>query len=201
MIDKIGTCTGLALLAMALAGCGTLRRDEAGALQGTKEIAALIKSAGDNAALFQGQRDAIAKASQRQRDALDAAASRQELELAELTAAWHIAGDNRRKTMFEAVRSEADTLAGLRAKRSETARQQAETLDKIRSEVRFNAAKISEAAVNLIQLAEPPTDAAERAFLLDFLKAVNADVKKDQEAEIAAQAKQALTNPKEADHD
>lgn len=188
---------GLLFALAALTGCAAMQRDEATTRQHTLETGLLIKSVGANAEVFQRQRDAIAVASQRQRNALDRQVGRQELALAEMVGAWHIAGDVRRKTMFDAVRGEADKLAEMQQRRSEQARQQAADLATARSQVTFNQSKISEAAAGMMRLGEPVTAAAERAFLLEFARAVNADILKDQEAEIAAQTNHALTNPKE----
>ncbi len=181
----------------ALSGCAAMQRDELAARQHSVEIGLLIKSVGANAEAFQRQRDAIAVASQRQRNALDRQVGRQELALAEMLGAWHIAGDVRRKSMFDAVRAEADKLAELQERRSDQARQQAADLATVRSQVTFNQSKIGEAAAGMLRLGEPVTAAAERTFLLEFARAVNADILKDQEAEIAAQTNHALTNPKE----
>lgn len=181
----------------ALSGCAAMQRDEAATRQHSVDIGLLIKSVGANAEAFQRQRDAIAVASQRQRNALDRQVGRQELALAEMLGAWRIAGDVRRKTMFDAVRAEADKLAELQQKRSDQARQQAADLATMRSEVAFNQSKIGEAAAAMLRLGEPVTPLAERTFLLEFARAVNADILKDQQAEIAAQTNHALTNPKE----
>lgn len=189
--------TGFLLALVALSGCADMRRDEQASRQHAREIGLLIKSAGVNAGTFQRQRDAIATASQRQRNALDRQVGRQELALAEIVAAWNIAGDVRRKNMFDAVRAEADKLADLREKRAGLTRQQAADLARARSQVGFNQAKINGAATDMIRLGEPVAAADERKFLLAFAKAVNADIIKDQEAEISAQTTQALTNPKE----
>lgn len=176
------------VLALSLAGCGSMQRDMETARENTREIGLLVQSISQSAATFQKQRDAIAVASKIQRDNLESLAMRHEADAYRAAAAWNVAGQKDRQHAYDSVRDESGKLlARIEEKRARELAQEQEQSD-TRSAVLFQGAKLNEAAVALIELAEPESRKEHAKFYFSYLKDVRDSIKKDSEAEAEAQA-------------
>lgn len=181
---------------LAVSGCASTQGDMQAARENTREIALLIQSINQSTANFQQQRDAIAVSSKVQRDSLESLAMRYEADAYRAAAAWNVAGQKERKHTFEAVREESgELLSRIEDKRARELAQEKE-LRETRSAVLVQGAKLNEAAVALIELAEPESRKENARFYFNYLKDVRESIKNDSEAEAAAQAT-AATKAKE----
>lgn len=175
-------------MGLALAGCGTMQQDMETARENTRDIGLLVQSISQSAATFQKQRDAIAVSSKVHRDNLESLAMRHEADAYRAAAAWNVAGQKERQHAFESVREESGKLlARIEEKRARELTQEQELRD-TRSAVLYQGAKLNEAAVALIELAEPESRKEHAKFYFSYLKDVRDSIKKDSEAEAAAQA-------------
>ncbi|XLZ71297.1 hypothetical protein ABT364_04845 [Massilia sp. SR12] len=175
-------------MALPLVACGTLQHDMETARENTRDIGLLVQSISQSAAAFQKQRDAIAVSSKVHRDNLESFAMRYEADAYRAAAAWNVAGQKERQHSFESVRGEADKLlARIEQKRARELAQEQELRD-TRSAVLYQGTKLNEAAVALLELAEPESRKEHAKFYFSYLKDVREAIKKDSEAEAAAQA-------------
>lgn len=175
-------------MALVLTGCGAMRQDMETARENTREIGLLVQSISQSAATFQKQRDAIAVSSKVHRDNLESLAMRYEADAYRAAAAWNVAGQKERQHSFESVREESGKLlARIEEKRARELAQAQEQRD-TRSAVLYQGTKLNEAAVALIELAEPESRKEHAKFYFSYLKDVRESIKKDSEAEAAAQA-------------
>jgi len=180
--------SALAGMALALSACSALQPQMEEARANTKEIGLLIQSVSQSAATFQKQRDAIAASSKAQRDQLESLAMRYEAEAYRASAAWNVAGQKERLQSYDAVREESGKLlARIEEKRARELAQEQELRD-TRSAVLYQGAKLNEAAVTLLELAEPASRKEHAKFYFSYLKDVRTAIKNDSEAEAAAQA-------------
>lgn len=175
-------------MALVLTGCGSMRQDMETARENTREIGLLVQSISQSAATFQKQRDAIAVSSKVHRDNLESLAMRYEADAYRAAAAWNVAGQKERQHSFESVREESGKLlARIEEKRARELAQAQEQRD-TRSAVLYQGTKLNEAALALIELAEPESRKEHAKFYFSYLKDVRESIKKDSEAEAAAQA-------------
>lgn len=195
-MQRVFTLAILTLASLGLAGCASMGTEMGGARANTKEIGLLIQSINVSTAKFQQQRNAIAVSSKRQRDALESLAMRNEGDTYRATAAWNVAGQTERKRTFEALREEAGNLLVRLEQQRAREQAQAHELQRMRSAVVFQSAKLSEAAIALIDLAEPPSRKEDAKFFYEYVKEVLQSIKKDSEAAAAAQTQEA-TKPKD----
>lgn len=178
----------LAGLAVALGGCSSMQPDMDTARENTKEVGLLIQSISQSAAVFQKQRDAIAVSSKVQRDNLESLAMRYEADAYRASAAWNVAGQRERQHTFDSVRDESGKLlARIEARRARELAQEQELRD-TRSAVLVQGSKLNEAALALVELAEPESRKEKAKFYFSYLKDVREVIKNDSEAEAAAQA-------------
>jgi len=168
-----------------MSGCSSLQRTDDITTQNTKKIALLIQDIQDSTTRFQRQRNAIAVASKSQRNAMEALALRQELNAYRTTAAWDIAGHQSRTQAFAALHAASSSLLERLDAQRASALAHERDLQQARSAVQIQGAKLNEAAVILMKLAEP-TDKEQSQFYWDYVMEVRELIKKDSEAAAAS---------------
>lgn len=184
-MEKILRLVVVASTACLVYGCGSLQQTDDVTNQNTKKIALLIQDVQNSTTKFQRQRDAIAVASKSHRAAMEALAMRQEVNTYRTTAAWDVAGHQDRTKAYAALEAaSSNLLARLDAQRANALTHERD-LQRARSAVQIQGAKLNEAAVILMKLAEP-TDKEQAQFYLDYVMEVREQIKKNSEAVAAS---------------